>query len=294
MNSYIDGYMDALKSKNLSENTVSSYLSDLRRFYEYCEDKKIRSFREMTSSFVNGYVSSLLDAGRKPASVNRTISSLKSYFSFIKENKFHTSDPTKKLKTVAAVYKNPEYLSEKEITNLCDFGRFYTPKEYRDTLMICFCVYSGLSVSEVCSLNVSDVNLNVGTVKITSGKHSRIVVLSDIAINRVEHYINTLRPALIQRDSDETALFVSVDKKAITRQGFWKNLKGRCKRLKIKKKITPVSLKYSFMVRKIEHGETIENVMTKMGYLDRDSFRKCSNMLKEKYQKAERKNKRGK
>ncbi len=294
MKDFFGQYEEKLKEGSLSDNTVNSYVSDVKHFLNYCEESNIKYIHEITGKFLNGYLEKRKKEGAAASSVNRSAASLRSYFRFLKDDGYYFTDPSKNLNTLKVTYKNPDYLSEREINNLCDFGVFYTPKEYRDTLMISLCVYMGLNVTEVCSLKLSDVNLNVGTLMVSQGKHSRRVVLSEKALKRMEHYINTLRPVILNRSEETDALFPSSNKKAISRQGFWKNLNSRCKRLKIKKKISPNSLKYSYMVRKIEDGASAETVMQSMGYLDSDAFRKCSAMLKEKYQRSERKVKRGK
>ena len=294
MNGFFEQYQEKLNQSNLSVNTVSSYISDVKLFFDYCDTKKITYIHEITAKFLNSYLDRRYKEGATASSVNRTAASLRSYFKFLKNEGYYFTDPSKNLRTKKVVHKNIEYLSEREINNLCDFGRFFTPKEYRDTLMISLCVNFGLNVTEVCALKLSDVNLNVGTVFVSRDKHSRRVVLNDSLLKRMEHYINTLRPVIINRNEQTEALFPSSENKPLSRQSFWKNLNTRCKHLKIKKKISPNNLKYSFMVRKIEEGASAQSVMQSMGYLDRDSFKRCSDMLKEKYQKSERKNKKGK
>ena len=147
---------------------------------------------------------------------------------------------------------------------------------------------SGIRVSELVNLNISDINQDMGFLHCRTGKE-RIVPLGSIALNALKNYVSNVREYMLKA-SDEKALFVNVNGKRITRQGFWKVIKGYAAAANIKKDITPHTLRHSFAAHLLENGADLKSVSEMLGHSDISSAQVYSRLMKNRirdvYQKA--------
>ena len=274
--------------KKLSESTLLSYRRDLDRFFEYLDSKNIEDIKKSNKTVVLTYLLKLQKDGKKSATVSRQLASIRAYFGYLNRSGIIKKDPTIGVEAPKTEKKIPEILSEEEINLLLALPENKDLKGIRDKAMLEVLYASGIRVSELVNLNMSDVNMDMGFLHCRTGKE-RIVPLGSIALNALKNYISNVREYMI-KESDEKALFVNVNGKRITRQGFWKIVKSYAAAANIKKDITPHTLRHSFAAHLLENGADLKSVSEMLGHSDISSAQVYSRLMKNRirdvYQKA--------
>lgn len=285
MTSYsnIDKFLTHLSvSKNASHNTLSAYKRDLSAFNEYIT-KKSGDALKASADDVNSYKSFLTTKGFSSSSVSRAMSSVRSFYKFLLVDGTIKDNPSKNLKNDKVEKKSFEVLTSDEVEKLLEQPDRNTLKGIRDKAMLELMYATGMKVSELISLNVSDINLQLGYVTChneATQKHDRTIFLYPAAISSVKNYIDTSRKFLIQED--DPALFINVNGSRMTRQGFWKILKQYVSSAGIKKSITPHTLRHSFATHLLENGADIYDIKELLGHVDIASTQIYANYLKSK------------
>lgn len=274
-----------IDEKHLSESTVLSYERDIKQFRLFCE----ADIKKASSGDIESYLSKLKKKGFSTSTVSRNMVSLRSLYSFLKDNGIIKKDPTKDI-VIPKVEKNlPQILTSDEISRLLDAPSENDAKSVRDKAMLELLYATGIKVSELISLNVSNVNLRRSMLNCSVNSNSRIVPLGKIAVKALSNYIKNYREKLVL-SPDETALFVNYTGTRMTRQGFWKIIKHYKNIAEIDKEITPHTLRHSFAAHLLENGADISIIGEMMGLSDSAStavYKKIiENKLFDVYKKA--------
>jgi integrase/recombinase XerD len=285
---YIESYKDYLANeRQVSNNTISSYIRDITQFADYLSDNEKGDFDSITKDDIEVYISLLLNNGRSPATVTRFIAAIKSFFRRICSDDFEGSNPTVELDTIAAERKAPIILSNEEIGILLDQPIISDIKGCRDKAMLETLYATGMRVSELIALDVSDVNLVTGQVTCRSG-NGRTIPIYQTAIRAISHYLSFSRPNMAV--SNEVSLFVNTGGGRMSRQGFWKILKSYLDKAEISDDITPQMLRHSFAAHLLENGADLRSLQKMLGHADiatTQVYAKIVNrQLKDVYQKA--------
>lgn len=267
------------EDKKSSENTLSSYLRDIRQLAEYLEDECKHSIEEATDDDLQSYISSLRDAGKSVATVSRSIASIKGLYTHLCINRYLTHNPSLKLVPDKSEHKIPEILTNEEIDLLLNQPKCIDAKGYRDKAMLELLYATGIRVTELIDLNVDDVNLEAGVVRCDSKGKERYIPLYDEAVKAISDYLELVRPQMV-KDPDEKALFVNVSGERMSRQGFWKIIKFYTKKANIQKDITPHTLRHSFAAHLLENGADIHAIQEMLGHADISSTQVYSNIVK--------------
>ena len=274
--------------KKLSESTLLSYRRDLDRFFEYLDEKNIDDIKKSNKTVVLTYLLKLQKDGKKSATISRSLASIRAYFGYLNRSGLIKKDPTIGVEAPKTEKKIPEILTEEEINLLLALPHDKDLKGIRDKAMLEVLYASGIRVSELVNLNISDINQDMGFLHCRTGKE-RIVPLGSIALNALKNYVSNVREYMLKA-SDEKALFVNVNGKRITRQGFWKVIKGYAAAANIKKDITPHTLRHSFAAHLLENGADLKSVSEMLGHSDISSAQVYSRLMKNRirdvYQKA--------
>lgn len=286
----IDLFEDYLKNeKKASANTLSSYLRDVRQFAEYLEhntDKDIVTADEKTLS---DYEASLKAKGKSVSTVARSIASLKNLYSTLCIKQIVKSSPAAKLVPEKSKPKLPEILTSKEVDLLLEQPRCIDAKGYRDKAMLELLYATGIRVTELIDLNISDINLSAGIIRCHSRNKERFIPMYSAAVKALSDYITLVRPQMIALP-DEQSLFVNVNGERMSRQGFWKLIKHYQKTAGIEKDITPHTLRHSFAAHLLENGADIHAIQEMLGHADISSTQVYSQLvkkqLKDVYNKA--------
>ena len=275
--------------KKASSNTLSSYMRDVRQFGEYLDSHEDVDFDEADEEVLCNYIDWLRAAGKSVATVSRNIASLKSFYTQLLNSGVVESNPTGKLVPDKATQKLPQILTSKEVEQFLEQPKCVDEKGFRDHAMLELLYATGIRVSELISLNVTDLNLAAGFIRCASRGKERIIPLYHTAIKALTDYVRTIRPQLIA-DTEEAALFVNMNGERMSRQGFWKIIKYYQEKTGIQKEITPHTLRHSFAVHLLENGADLRSIQEMLGHADISSTQIYTHVvkkqLKDVYQKA--------
>ena len=274
--------------KRLSQNSCDSYLRDLSQFCSYASQKGVDSLAEVDNAFVKSYFKSLLKSGKSPASVSRALASVKCFYSFMKSMDIISDSPVYGIETVRKEKAFPEILTNKEVKLLLSQPDTSTQKGIRDKAMLEMLYATGIRVSELISLKVRDVNLQIGILHLKSERNERVIPMYPEAISSIDQYISKVRELLIY-DRTIKELFVNTNGKPMTRQGFWKIIKYYAEKANIKKDITPHTLRHSFAEHLLENGAPLDDIKEILGHSDISSTQVYKQMLKSKYAQSYKK-----
>ena len=279
-----------IKVKQASENTVSSYLRDIRQFSEWLTENGVPELASATQVNIRDYLAYLQAQGKSGATVSRSLASLKNFYTYaVSEGFLEASPVSSDIHVQRGEKKLPQILTGKEVELLLAQPVCVDHKGYRDKAMLEVMYATGMRVPELISLNVEDVNLELGLVKCHSGKKSRVIPLYPAAQKALAVYLSDVRSAMIF-DSGEQALFVNVGGTRMSRQGFWKILKYYQAKAGIEKEITPHTLRHSFAVHLLENGADLGSLQELMGHSDISSTQMYAHLINQKiksvYQKC--------
>lgn len=272
--------MYLLNIKHASENTVVSYLRDIRQFSEYVEERLHKSIQTVDQVDLNEYVQFLTAKGRSPATISRAVASLRSFYNYLVSAGAVSQCPVQNVHVEKKEKKLPQILTGEEVELLLQQPKCIDPKGYRDKAMLELLYATGIRVSELISLNVDDVSLSGEFLRCRSGNKVRIIPLYPAAVKALSEYTNGIRPNMIAVPS-EPALFVNLNGERMSRQGFWKIIKYYQDKAKIKKDITPHTLRHSFAAHLLENGADLRSIQEMLGHSDISSTQIYAQLVKQ-------------
>ncbi len=265
--------------KKASANTLSSYMRDIHQFASYQESNGGSPIAEASEEELADYIEHLRGAGKSVATVSRNIASLKNLYSYLTLNRMIEHNPSTKLVPEKSTQKLPQILSSKEVDLLLAQPECIDAKGYRDRAMLELLYATGIRVTELIDLNISDVNLSEGVIRCHSRDKERYIPMYPKAVKALSDYLELVRPQMIAMP-DEQALFVNVGGERMSRQGFWKLIKHYQKKAKIDKEITPHTLRHSFAAHLLENGADIHAIQEMLGHADISSTQVYSQLVK--------------
>ena len=263
----IKNFLEFIKSdKKLSKNTLESYQRDILQYQEYLEEKKI-DYKEVNNENVLGYLDYLKGLDKKASTISRHLASIRLFYQYLLKNKIVKEDPTRGIQSPKIEKKAPSILSSQEVSLLLEQPNGEGLKSIRDKAMLEFAYATGMRVTEIISLNVSDIDLDSSLVTCKNENKQRIIPLGKLSLSALKEYMTIARPNMI-KDDNETALFVNVNGKRLTRQGFWKIIKFYKEQAHITKDITPHVLRHSFATHLLQNGADLKSIQTMLGHSD--------------------------
>ena len=268
MNTYVKEYtsfMTDIRHKSL--NTVESYKRDVTQYISYLDGTGVTDISSTTKTTVLSYLLYLQKEGRASSTVSRTLASLRSYYLFMMQNGVVKSNPTSNLEAPHVEKKIPKILSGEEVELLLEQPKNCDNKGIRDKAMLELLYATGIRVSELINLDVSDVNVPMSFVRCKGGKKERIIPMGHQAKDALENYINNVRKYMV-KDENETALFVNCSGARLSRQGFWKLIKYYQHIAGIETDITPHTLRHSFAAHLLENGADLHSIQDMMVHTD--------------------------
>ncbi len=269
MEKIVEGFEKYLYSKELSENSIRSYLSDVFKFLSYCKSDIQKKFINVNRKDIVTYVD-ILNANNKSAStVSRYLSSLKSFYTFLMYEGLMSNNPVYKVNVPKSNRNIPEILTVEEIDKLLEQPSLNKSRmSIRDKAMLELLYATGMRVSEIIALDIKNVNLNLGYIH-CSGKNarkSRIIPIGTLAKISLLNYIYELRNPMVSKNKE--ALFINYTGNRLTRQGFWKIVKKYKRLANIEKDITPQTLRHSFAAHLLKNGADLKSVQKMLGHSD--------------------------
>ena len=286
MQEAMQGYVEQFayfmsKERHKAQNTIQSYKRDVSQYIAYLDSHGITDISKTTKTTVLTYLLNLQNQGKATSTVSRTLASLRSFFMYVGESGVKMKDPTLNLEAPHVEKKLPQILTTSEVERLMEQPKCVDAKGYRDKAMLELLYATGIRVSELISLDITDVNVNVGFVRCISNKKERIVPMGHIAKDALKNYIELARGQML-KDAEETALFVNCNGVRLSRQGFWKIIKQYQRQAGIKTDITPHTLRHSFAAHLLENGADLKSIQEMLGHADISSTQIYAHLMKSK------------
>ena len=286
----LNQYENYLKNiKKASDNTISSYLRDLRQLKGYLELHTEEDFLTVSPEELAEYTHWMKAQGKSVPTISRSIASIKNLYKFLMSQSIVDENPSMGLVPEKAVQKLPQILTSKEVELLLEQPECTDLKGYRDRAMLELLYATGIRVSELIALDATDVNISAGIVRCRGHEKERIIPLYPAAIRALAEYVEFIRPQMLA-SSDEPSLFVNVSGERMSRQGFWKIIKTYQTKARIEKTITPHTLRHSFAAHLLENGADLRSIQEMLGHADISSTQVYSQLvkkqLKDVYNKA--------
>lgn len=255
------------RERQASKNTISSYCRDLEKMFRFFKEKELVRLEEITAADLNAYILFLESEGFSVATVSRNVASMKAYFHYAQECMGLKEDPARTIRAPHMEKKLPGVLNRKQVERLLAQPSDTTPKGIRDRAMLELLYATGMRVTELISVKIEDVNLKMAYVLCRDGEKERVIPFGKKAKEAIEYYLKHGRKKLL-RGKDREVLFVNCKGTAMSRQGFWKNLKEYTEKAGIEEDITPHTLRHSFALHLIESGAELRAVQQMLGHSD--------------------------
>lgn len=266
MDAYIEAFFDYLRvEKGLASNSLNSYKSDLKRYKNYLNDLKLANPRDIKKENISDFIFSL--RGRlSVSSISRLLSSVKSFHQFLLREKIVEKDSSSLIEAPKLEKRIPSFLSADEVLMVLKAPNLKKTQGLRARAILELMYASGLRVSELVDLRIQDINTDVGFVKCRGkGSKERVVPSGKTANHFLCRYIEQARPKLLkERDSD--FLFLAQGGRRFSRQSVWKLIKETVKKARIKKEVSPHTLRHSFATHLLEGGADLRSLQEMLGH----------------------------
>ena len=267
MEKQIKLFLEFLKNdKRLSENTLQSYHRDITQFETYL-NKNNKDYLKIEEEDIREYLDNLNELNKKTSTVSRNLASIRSFYQFLIRTKNVTEDPTEKISSPKIEKKAPSILTSQEVELLLEQPSNVDLKGIRDKAMLEFAYATGMRVTEIISLDIDNVDLETGFVTCKTGAKQRSIPLGSLSLVALKDYVENARPVIIKDDKTKS-LFVNINGKRLTRQGFWKIVKYYKEQAHITKDITPHVLRHSFATHLLQNGADLKSIQTMLGHSD--------------------------
>ncbi|SHJ65831.1 integrase/recombinase XerD [Anaerobranca californiensis DSM 14826] len=254
--------------RGLAQNTVLSYERDLKKFISFLKDCNFSDWSEIKRQQIITYLLKLQEEKMAPASISRNLAAIRSFFNYLTTENLLGEDPAKDLDSPKLSKKLPKIITVEEVEELLNQPDETDKIGIRDRAMLELLYASGLRVSELISLEVDDVNLDLGFLRCQGkGSKERIVPLGKMAIHYIQLYLEQSRPKLV-KNIYQKKLFLNFHGRPMTRQGFWKIIKKYAKQSGINTEITPHTFRHSFATHLLENGADLRSVQEMLGHAD--------------------------
>lgn len=270
MNELLDEFCDSLWLEDgLSRNTLESYRRDLDKFAAWLEKRRDVSLLQATHADMQGYLGEMFTVEHaKASSTGRSLSSLKRLYRYLLRQGKIAVDPTLQIDTPKLPRQLPKTLTEQDVELLLGAPDIETPLGLRDRTMFEVLYASGLRVSELVSLRISQVSMDMGVVRVMGkGSKERLVPLGEESLDWLRRYVSTGRAVLLGAQASDD-LFVTARAEAMTRQMFWYLIKKHARHAGIDKPLSPHTLRHAFATHLLNHGADLRVVQLLLGHAD--------------------------
>ncbi|MGM0846035.1 MAG: site-specific tyrosine recombinase XerD [Bacillota bacterium] len=256
--------------KGLAKNSVESYQRDLKNYLKFLQNvDSVQNWNEVKRVNITGFLGHLKNEGKSSKTIARHVASIRSFHQFLLREKVTEQDPSVHIESPKMERSLPKVLSIDEVEALLEAPQESTPLGIRDKAMLEVLYATGIRVSELIKLQMDDVHLKMGFVRcIGKGNKERIIPIGKAAISVLEKYLLEGRSKLVSKKHKDDSLFLNHHGKGLSRQGFWKILKGLAVEAKISKELTPHTLRHSFATHLLENGADLRAVQEMLGHVD--------------------------
>lgn len=290
MHSEIASFIEYIHAiKKTSVNTELSYKRDLTKAEGYLSAMGVKDIRDVKAKHLEAYVQKMTEEKFAPASISRSIASLKAFFHYLVKEQLILEDVSAELKAPKVEKKIPSIMSMEEVVRLLEQPSGNSPKEVRDKAMLELLYATGIRVTELITLKLSDVNMTMSYIVCRDKSKERVIPFGNAAKEALSRYLSGTREAMLE-DNQSEFLFVNCSGSDMSRQGFWKIIKYYTKKAGITDDITPHTLRHSFAAHLVENGADLRSVQEMLGHSDISTTQIYANMnhkhLRDVYAKA--------
>lgn len=282
----IDAFVDAMwLESGLSKNTLSAYRSDLKQFSLFLGQLAgEHSLLSVTQAEIQKYLAQCLATGVKASSSSRILSTLRRFYRYQVRENILQEDPCSHVMSPKLGRTLPKSLSESDVESLLNMPDVNKPLGLRDRAMLETLYASGLRVSELVELQINEINLSVGVLRVVGkGGKERLVPIGEQANDWIERYLLTARSSLIkQKVSDE--VFVTTRGSGMTRQAFWHLIKKYALQAGIKNALSPHTLRHAFATHLLNHGADLRSIQMLLGHSDLSTTQIYTHIAKQRLQ----------
>ena len=275
--------------KGTSANTEMSYKRDLEKVQHFMESRGIHEASAVSEQDLRDYVKYLEDNKFAAATVSRNIASLKAFYHYMVQEGMVAKDLSESLKAPKIEKKIPEIMSPDEVVRLLEQPSGSSPKEIRDKAMLELLYATGIRVTELITLKLSDVNMTMSFILCRDRNKERIIPFGTAAKSALTKYLDGTRDEMLENKASDV-LFANCSGQPMSRQGFWKLIKYYAKKADIKADITPHTLRHSFAAHLVENGADLRSVQEMLGHSDISTTQIYANLnhnhIREVYAKA--------
>lgn len=271
--------------KQTSENTELSYRRDLIKVQHYMAEQGIADVEKISETNLNSYVLYLEKNRFSAATISRNIASLKAFYHYMYKEGMVKADISERLKAPKIEKKIPEILSTEDVIKLLEQPCGDSAKEIRDKAMLELLYATGIRVTELITLKIMDVNMQLGYIVCRDASKERAIPFGNAAKDALERYLDGVREQMIE-DSASVYLFTNCSGQPMSRQGFWKLIKAYAKKAGITADITPHTLRHSFAAHLVENGADLRSVQEMLGHSDISTTQIYANMKQNKIREA--------
>ena len=251
-----------LVDKGLSNNTAKAYEADISSFFQWLDNEDLK-YKNLQEDHINQYISFLFQKKMRSSSVNRKISSIKSFYIFLVKRNFVKNSPLNDLVTPKQEKYLPESMSEAEVDKLLNSPDVSNKIENRDKAMIEMLYATGMRISELVNLKITDVDMKRCVVKVFGkGSKERLVPFGETALDSLRSYLNE------REQSSSKEIFLSNRGKKMTRVAFWQRVKVYLIRENLKNSISPHTLRHAFATHLLNRGADLRSVQLLLGHSD--------------------------
>jgi integrase/recombinase XerD len=270
MESFLKEYLATLKiEKNLAQNTVNSYKSDLTSFLNFMAQSGVNELSEIKSKHITSFFKLLKEAGLNETSAARYFSSIKGFFKYLSKNEYIKSNPVERISPPKISRKLPEVLNIHEINLILDQPYVKDTIGLRDKAILELFYACGTRVSELINIKVNDLFLSEEVIRVFGkGSKERLVPIGSSAIKWIKKYLTKSRPLLVKNIKSENYLFLNQRGTKFSRMGIWKIVRQYVKQAGIEKNVHPHTFRHSFATHLIEGGADLRAVQEMLGHSD--------------------------
>ncbi len=267
---FLKEYITLLKiEKNLSDNSISSYKTDLTKLFKFFERENVTDLNIVTYSILTKFFEEQRIEGINSTSVSRYSSSIKGFFSFLLQKGYIEKNPASNLRSIKIARDLPSVLSFNEVEEILDQPNTKKNLGLRDKAILELLYSSGLRVSELLNLKVSDLFFDDDVIRVLGkGSKQRIVPIGSSAIRWLTEYLTKVRPILQKRMKSENIIFLNSRGSKLSRMSIWKIVKKYCEDAEIKKDVHPHTFRHSFATHLLEGGADLRAVQEMLGHSD--------------------------
>lgn len=281
---YIAQYFKHLRDeKNLAINTLESYERDLRQVVVFLTDQGIEQVEQVKTFDLMRYLDALEAEGKSSATISRISATLRSFFGYIYEERLIDENPAKRLKGPKVVSSSTKTLSLEEVDRLLSQPDTKEAIGKRDQVILELLYSTGLKVNEMLGLKLSDVHLELKFLKVSGRNGGRVIPLGDLAVSAIASYLEQARGELNKRQNTDV-LLLNYSGEPLTRQGFWKIVKGYAKLAGLEDSVTPQALRQAFTMHLLERGANMTTVQQMLGHAGLNSTKAYTSVKQDRLQ----------